>query len=176
MVYLLSMTSTQFETLRLYMIAAVVILRLLLMPKYLQSYLNKAYYKMEEIKQYSGKISNMDLQKSVTFIFYYLCVVTIQYVAPIVLLLFLTLMYKTMGGYSWSGFWVDPTETILAADESPVIRSSIDKAAEAAGETVSLAWQSLKQVFTTAVFKGLLGFSTWWCSLVWFTSSGIPLY
>jgi len=69
------MTSAQFETLRLYLIMGVIVLRLLLMPMYLQSYLNKAYYKMEEIKQYSGKISNVNLQKTVTFIFYYLCVV-----------------------------------------------------------------------------------------------------
>lgn len=60
---------------RLYLVLSVVLLRLVLMPAYLQSYLNKAYHKMEEMKQEAGRISNIDLQKSVAFIFYYLCVV-----------------------------------------------------------------------------------------------------
>ena len=29
------------------------------------------------------------------------------------------------------------------------------------------------QVFTQEVFKGLLGFSTWWCCFVWFSSAAI---
>ena len=33
--------------------------------------------------------------------------VTLQYIAPMVLILYLTLMYKTMGGESWSGFWLN---------------------------------------------------------------------
>ena len=31
----------------------------------------------------------------------------------------------------------------------------------------------LIQVFTPEVFKGLLGFSTWWCCFVWFSSAAI---
>ncbi len=127
-------------------------LRLILMPKYLQSYLNKAYYKLEEIKQEAGKITNLDLQRSVTFIFYYLCVVTIQFVAPIILILFFTLMYKTMGGGSWQGLWAEAAEAPFPEDESPIVRSGMDKAAEAVGENFSLAWQSLKQVNPTFLF------------------------
>ena len=43
---------------------------------YLQSYLNLAYHKMEEMKLEAGKISNIELQKSLSRIFYYLCVVS----------------------------------------------------------------------------------------------------
>ena len=71
------MTTAQFETFRLYFILGVILLRLSLMPRYLQSYLNKAYQKMEELKLEAGKISNIDMQKSVAFIYYYLCVVRI---------------------------------------------------------------------------------------------------
>ena len=35
--------------------------------------------------------------------FYYLCVVTLQYVAPMVLILYLSFLYKTLGGGSWVG-------------------------------------------------------------------------
>ena len=41
---------------------------------------------------------------------------TLQYIAPIVLILYLTLMYKTMGGESWSGFWLTQGEN----NQSPV--------------------------------------------------------
>jgi len=61
------------------------------------------------------------------------------------MLLFLTFMYKTMGGYTWSGLWLEPPEP-FPVDESPITRTPMDRATEAAGETVSLAWQSVKQV------------------------------
>jgi len=37
--------------------------------------------------------------------------VTLQYIAPMVLIFYLTLMYKTMGGESWSGFWLGGSES-----------------------------------------------------------------
>lgn len=39
----------------------------------------------------------------ISSIFYYLCVVTLQFVAPLILCLYLTLMYKSLGGFSWTG-------------------------------------------------------------------------
>ena len=60
-------------------------------------------YRVAELKQEAGKISNVDLQRIVARIFYYLCVVTLQYVAPMILVLYLALMYKTMGGGTWTG-------------------------------------------------------------------------
>ena len=44
-----SMTTDQFESARLYAVLAVVAFRLAVMPRYLQSYLNIAYYRL--IKQ-----------------------------------------------------------------------------------------------------------------------------
>ena len=74
------MSSEQFETLRLYMIIFVFLLKLAMMPKYLQSYLNLAYHKLEELKLEAGKITNVDVQKLIARVFYYLCVVTLQYI------------------------------------------------------------------------------------------------
>lgn len=42
-------------------------------------------------------------------IFYYLCVVTLQYVAPILMCLYFALMYKTLGGYSWTDLFGNVT-------------------------------------------------------------------
>lgn len=72
------------------------------MPVYLQAYLNIAYDRLEEQKKEAGRITNVELQRKVASIFYYLCVVTLQYVAPIILCLYVALMYKTLGGYRWT--------------------------------------------------------------------------
>ena len=48
------------------------------MANFVQGYLNLAYHKMSELKQEAGKISNIDLQRLVIRVFYYLCVVTLQ--------------------------------------------------------------------------------------------------
>ena len=61
---------------RLYTVVLVLLFRLIMMPTYLQSYLNMAYHKLEELKQEAGKISNVELKKSVVRVFYYLCVVS----------------------------------------------------------------------------------------------------
>lgn len=42
-----------------------VVLRLVLMPIYLQAYLNLAYDRLEEQKKEAGRITNVDLQKKV---------------------------------------------------------------------------------------------------------------
>ena len=73
------LTTDQFETLRIYSIMAVIAFRFIMMPNYLQSYLNLAYHKMEEMKLEAGKISNIDLQKTLSRIFYYLCVVSFAF-------------------------------------------------------------------------------------------------
>lgn len=183
------MTEDQFETLRLLLVIAVIGLRLALMPRYLQSYLNMAYHKMEDMKQEAGKISNVDLQKMVARIFYYLCVVslvrervwnqqtilsflcfqvTLQYLAPMMLIFFLSLMYKTMGGGSWTGLWavIDKDEcgvneeAVAAANQKVELqignffgKEEDEAATEALKGQFSLAWQSLREVSTHVLIR-----------------------
>lgn len=59
------LTSHGFESLRLYTIVIAVLLRLSLMPVYLQAYLNMAYHRLEEQKKEAGRITNTELQKKV---------------------------------------------------------------------------------------------------------------
>lgn len=191
------MTDAQFETLRLYLIVLAVVYRLAVMPTYLQSYLNLAHQKVSSLRQEAGKITNLELQRLVIRVFYYLCVVTLQYVAPMIIILYLSLLYKTLGGGSWAGDGVEVAVVNNAAEECSIGDEEEKFAAAAAstaevnlgemlpgsgGETVdaikdqfSLAWSSFKHIFTTQVFKGLLGFSTWWCCFAWFGSSAIGI-
>ena len=143
------------------MIVFVVLLRLAVMPQYLQSYLNMAYHKLEGLKQEAGKVTNMDIQKLIARVFYYLCVVTLQYVAPLIMILFLSLMYKTMGGGNWTGLWsaAEDASPLPVQEPEPVrlevmpkSEVKIDKvfgdeeANEELSRQFSLAWHSLKHV------------------------------
>nr|CAD7409353.1 unnamed protein product [Timema poppensis] len=74
------MSDSAFESMRLLFVVAAVVLRLALMPVYLQAYLNMAYYRLEEQKKEAGRITNIELQKKIAAVFYYLCVVTLQYI------------------------------------------------------------------------------------------------
>jgi len=195
------MSPAQFETMRLYLVALTVLYRLVIMPSYLQAYLNLAYDKIQELKQETGKISNLDLQRRVIRVFYYLCVVTLQYTAPMILILYLSFLYKTLGGGSWAALQVDSAqiaengtcglEECGVVDEfkemEVLVEESADKdigigniinqeeTVEAIAEQFSLAWTSLKNVFTVEMFRGLLGFSTWWCCFTWFSSAAIGI-
>lgn len=129
------MTVARFESLRLIIIVVAGLLKIVLMPIYLQSYLNLAIQRLEIQKKEAGRITNVDLQKKVclmtyvyiylklfnyilseNFIFcykylikqiflmlqiaavyYYLCVVALQFVVPIIICLFFTFLYKTLG-------------------------------------------------------------------------------
>ncbi|KAK4299596.1 hypothetical protein Pmani_028137 [Petrolisthes manimaculis] len=169
------MSSEAFDTLRIVMVVVVGLLRLSLMPYYLQSYLNLAYEKVEAQKKESGRISNKDLQKKIAGVFYYLCVVSLQYVAPIILCLFLSLMFKTLGGLSWSallGMTREPGECGLTPPSPQTTIPAIQDADSITEATkiLALGMDELKKVFTTEFYRGLLGFTTWWCVFSWFLS------
>ena len=57
-----SMTTDQFESARLYAVVAVVAFRLAVMPRYLQSYLNIAYYRLVKQDQ-EKKFSQIEFCK-----------------------------------------------------------------------------------------------------------------
>ena len=154
---------------------------------------------MRELKQEAGKISNTDLQKRVVRVFYYLCVVTLQYTAPMILILNTALLYKTLGGGSWAGLPALPAPGAGGAGEGAGMEVGIgdivgqEETVEAITEEISLAWNSLKNVFTVSLFRGelttskssgrkqllnlagVLGFSTWWCCFAWFASAAFGI-
>ncbi|KAM7357524.1 transmembrane protein 161-like emei [Cochliomyia hominivorax] len=183
-----------FETLRLLLVVFVVILRFALMPIYLQSYLNLAYDKIMDLRKEAGRITNFEYQKKISSIFYYLCVVTLQFVAPLILCLYLTLMYKSLGGFSWTGIF---TESVLqhecSAELEPTPLTSVEDFIEGSGmsliaeesenefnilesaQNLQNSIMSLKNVFTTEVYKGFLGFATWWSYFTLFATSSLGI-
>lgn len=166
---------------RLGLVIVAVVLRIALMPIYLQAYLNLAYHRLEEQKKEAGRITNIELQKKISSIFYYLCVVTLQYVAPILMCLFLALMYKTLGGFEWTAPFrttiggnsteecLEPLAVVPQAE--PLDTASILDAAK----TLQLSWQNVKNIFTTDVYRGIFGFATWWSCFLWFAASSLGM-
>ncbi|XP_060523973.1 transmembrane protein 161B isoform X2 [Cylas formicarius] len=178
------MTEQSFEVARLVAIVFTMCLKIALMPWYLQAYLDMAYRRTEEQKKEAGRITNIEFQKKIAAVFYYLCVVTLQYIAPIIICLFLTLMYKTLSEYQWNWLYsgVSGLE-ILDQNNSASSKLNIDPfhLADNSGtisesvEVFHLKLESLKAIFTASIFKGLLGFATWWCCFLYFATTSVGL-
>ncbi len=127
------LSSSAFNSVRLWTIVVLCVLRLLLTRYHLQAYLNLAQKWVEQMRKEAGRIAAIDIQRKVglkcgtkcgvtvydkltlycnkyndvmflnsfmqvTRIFCYLTVVTLQYLIPILLVLFSTLALKSLGG------------------------------------------------------------------------------
>uniref|UniRef100_W8ASG1 Transmembrane protein 161B n=2 Tax=Ceratitis capitata TaxID=7213 RepID=W8ASG1_CERCA len=202
-----------FETMRLLIVILVVLLRFALIPIYLQSYLNLAHDKIEDLRKEAGRITNVEYQKKISSIFYYLCVVTLQFAAPLLLCLYLTLMYKSLGEFTWAGILQSSNSSssvctdMCPLTDAPLLDSDVELVAtttappafvtnmnsmpteELVGENVQgddfnilesanamhAQWISLKNVFNADVYKGFLGFASWWSYFTLFTSSALGI-
>ncbi|KAJ8919090.1 hypothetical protein NQ315_012075 [Exocentrus adspersus] len=177
------LADSAFDSLRIIAIVTTMCLKIILMPWYLQAYLDMAYHRVEEQKKEAGRITNIEFQKKIAAVFYYLCAVTLQYIAPIIICIYFSLMYKTLGGYTWSGSVAE-----LFTDECPASvgshRSNAEPIKEATNvaETISstaanfhFTLENLKKVFTASIYRGIFGFSTWWCCFVYFAATSVGL-
>uniref|UniRef100_UPI00358E7F57 transmembrane protein 161B isoform X2 n=1 Tax=Myxine glutinosa TaxID=7769 RepID=UPI00358E7F57 len=98
-------------------------------------------------------------------VFYYLCVIALQYLAPTILILNVTFLLKSLGGDSW-GLYPEP----LAADV-PVITATVgDITPEIA------VFHGLQEVFSPLFFRGILSYLTWWLCICWFVTSLYGLF
>lgn len=194
--FICRMSAAAFESSRLIAVVVAVVLKFSLMPLYLQSYLNLALQRLEIQKKESGRITNKEFQKKVCLfiilvnwicywiflyvfqiaaVFYYLCAVTLQYLAPIIICLFFTFMYKTLGNvlntwliihlrdeyftsfidftgdYTWEGVYTGASSEECSIDPSkevptPELSDNIKKSSNLPTEDLQLALNSLRQV------------------------------
>ncbi|RVE68346.1 hypothetical protein OJAV_G00090680 [Oryzias javanicus] len=119
-------------------------------------------------------------------VFYYLCVIALQYVAPLVMLLHTTFLLKTLGGHSW---WVYTEEdlpctyevnsdSVVELDQTvaPEAASVIETGARASVAQLSVALGGLQTVFSPLLFRGLFSFFTWWIAACLFSTSLFGLF
>uniref|UniRef100_A0A8C8DM01 Transmembrane protein 161B n=1 Tax=Oryzias sinensis TaxID=183150 RepID=A0A8C8DM01_9TELE len=180
------MTEQTYDTVRLWIIILMCILRLAMMRCHLQAYLNLAQKSVDQMKKEAGRISTVDLQKMVARVFYYLCVIALQYVAPLVMLLHTTFLLKTLGGHSW---WVYTEEDMPCTYEvnsdsvgeldqtaAPKPASVVETGARASVAHFSVALGGLQTVFSPLLFRGLFSFFTWWIAACLFSTSLFGLF
>lgn len=173
------LTDRSFDSIRFGLIIVTMLIKLILAPWYFQTYLDMAYHRVEMQKKEAGRISNKDFQKKIAAVFYYLCVVTLQYLAPIILCLYMTFMYKTLGEHSWIGKpYVNEEECAITNRDDFVEKPQDGGGASSiidSAQDFQLALENFKLVFSPDVFRGLFGFGTWWCCFIYFTSTSLGL-
>ncbi|XP_048187057.1 transmembrane protein 161B isoform X3 [Perognathus longimembris pacificus] len=174
------MTEATFDTLRLWIIILLCALRLAMMRSHLQAYLNLAQKCVDQMKKEAGRISTIELQKMVARVFYYLCVIALQYVAPLVMLLHTALLLKTLGNHSW-GIYPEsisplPVDNSLASNSVYSELPSTDGKMKVTVTQITVALSSLRNIFTPLLFRGLLSFLTWWIAACLFSTSLFGLF
>ncbi|WAR07801.1 T161B-like protein [Mya arenaria] len=179
------MTESVFDNFRIFMFVILCIIRILLLPIHVQSHLNMAYDKVQSIRKESGRISNVDLKKMIARVFYFIIVVTVQYLTPVIILLFMAFMYKTLGQFSWSGTLGETAETFVMSfkrttvplnttasqTQSNATQTIVDRMGE-----ISHTIGHLRAVFTPVFYRGLLSFLTWWTCAAWTLAMTFGLY
>ncbi|KXJ17847.1 SHC SH2 domain-binding protein 1-like B [Exaiptasia diaphana] len=94
-------SESSFNFVRICAVLLFCILRLSLTWVHLQSYLNMAQERMQKLKRETGRITNLDLQRKVASVFYYLSSATLQYLAPTVFILFTALIVRMIEFSDW---------------------------------------------------------------------------
>ncbi|XP_071377621.1 transmembrane protein 161A [Centroberyx affinis] len=181
--------SAVFDSMRLWIIVALCLLRLALTRYHLQAYLNLAQKWVEQMKKEAGRIAAIDIQRKVTRVFCYLTVVTLQYLVPTLLILFSVLSLKALGDFSW-GLGAEETPGVTPAlvmpTAAPVVPGGLDEDEEgmedmeediqATVARLSEAFTALRSVLTPLFFRGFFAFLTWWVAACQVISSLFGIY
>ncbi|KAM6963432.1 transmembrane protein 161A [Aplochiton taeniatus] len=181
-------SSANFDTVRLWTVVVLCLLRLAVVRYHLQAYLNLAQKWVEQMKKEAGRIAAIDIQRKVTRVFCYLTVVTLQYLIPILLVLFSTLTLKALGDFSW-GLGVEEVPGVTPAllpTPVPVLPGGLDEDEDGAEDIeediqatvarLTEAFVALRTVLTPIFFRGLFAFLTWWVAACQVISSLFGIY
>ncbi|KAI4828992.1 hypothetical protein KUCAC02_023056 [Chaenocephalus aceratus] len=179
-------SSETFDSLRLWIIVVLCLLRLAMTRYHMQAYLNLAQKWVEQMKKEAGRIAAIDIQRKVTRIFCYLTVITLQYLVPVFLILFSTLALKSLASVltdlyrSCRGLLVegrcrsDPrgdasAHTAIAApvlpggfDEDEEGMDDMDEDVQATVAHLTEAFMALRSVLTPLFFRGFLRLPDVW--------------
>uniref|UniRef100_A0A8B9KY15 Transmembrane protein 161A n=1 Tax=Astyanax mexicanus TaxID=7994 RepID=A0A8B9KY15_ASTMX len=181
-----SVTFSVFDSVRLWTIVVLCVLKLLLTRHHLQAYLNLAPKWVEQMKKEAGRIAAIDIQRKVTRVYCYLTVVTLQYLVPVLLMLFSTLALKSLGDYSWGLGAETPGVTpapilptaapALPRTEDEDDLEDMEEDIQATVAHLSEAFTALRAVLTPIFFRGLFAFLTWWVAACQLISSLFGIY
>jgi len=142
------LTDEAFLYLRIHLLIAGCVLRLLISRKLLQSHLNTASQKVRKLKKETGRITNLELQRTVARVFYYLSAAALQYIAPLILMLFLGLMLRTLT-YNMS------SENSLARAAGAASNSTVNNQKKDYSKLI-------RSLFSVKMVYGTCSYVTWW--------------
>ncbi|XP_054982437.1 transmembrane protein 161A isoform X2 [Sorex araneus] len=152
------LSDSAFDSLRLWVLVTLCLLRLMVTRPHLQAYLCLAKARVEQLRREAGRIEAREVQRRVVRVYCYVTVVSLQYLTPLILTLNCTLLLKTLGGYSWG---LGPTFSAFpvfssAADEQ------LDPMRDEIQQTADRIAGALGGLFTPLLLRGVLAFVVWW--------------
>lgn len=161
-----------FDSLRLWVLVVLCLLRLVVTRPHLQAYLCLAKARVEQLRKEAGRIEAREIQQRVVRVYCYVTVVSLQYLTPLILTLHCTLLLKTLGGYSWA---LSPTPHPLAPAQPSETLISVDPADEAQ-QTAAQVAGILGGLLTPLFLRGVLAYIIWWTAACQLLSSLFGLY
>ncbi|XP_059862638.1 transmembrane protein 161A isoform X2 [Delphinus delphis] len=169
---MLQLSDSAFDSLRLWMLVALCLLRLAVTRPHLQAYLCLAKARVEQLRREAGRIEAREIQRRVVRVYCYVTVVSLQYLTPLILTLNCTLLLKTLGGYSWGLGPVPP----LSPTPSSALDGPVGPEEDEARQTVALIAGVLGSLLTPLFLRGVLAFLIWWIATCQLLSSLFGLY
>ncbi|XP_027283693.1 transmembrane protein 161A isoform X4 [Cricetulus griseus] len=162
-----------FDSLRLWVLVVLCLLRLAVTRPHLQAYLCLAKARVEQLRKEAGRIEAREIQQRVVRVYCYVTVVSLQYLTPLILTLHCTLLLKTLGGYSWT---LGPAQTPLDPPQSSDTLISVDPAEDEAQQTAAQVAGVLGGLLTPLFLRGVLAYLIWWTAACQLLSSLFGLY
>ncbi|XP_036751482.2 transmembrane protein 161A isoform X2 [Manis pentadactyla] len=166
------LSDSAFDSLRLWVLVALCLLRLTVTRPHLQAYLCLAKARVEQLRREAGRIEAREIQRRVVRVYCYVTVVSLQYLTPLILTLNCTLLLKTLGCYSWGLGPVSPLPPTLSSVHDHPAGTGEDEAQQTAARITGV----LGSLLTPLFLRGVLSFFVWWTAACQLLSSLFGLY
>ncbi|NXH13995.1 T161A protein, partial [Bucco capensis] len=169
------MSDSAYNSSRLWALVGLCLLRLALTRQHLQAYLGLAQRWVQQLRKEAGRIPALEIQQKVTRIYCYVAVVSLQYLAPIILTLHCTLLLKSLGQHSW-GLSPEPSALSPAVVVAAAAGDSAGQPREEVHAAVEQITSLLGTICTPLLLRGLFAFLTWWVAACQVVTSLFGLY
>ncbi|XP_008822715.1 transmembrane protein 161A isoform X2 [Nannospalax galili] len=162
-----------FDSLRLWVLVALCLLRLAVTRPHLQAYLCLAKARVEQLRKEAGRIEACEIQQRVVRVYCYVTVVSLQYLTPLILTLHCTLLLKTLGGYSWG---LGQAPSALMSTPSSANAVSVGPGEDEAQQTAAQLAGALGGLLAPLFLRSVLAYLIWWTAVCQLLSSLFGLY
>ncbi|XP_062034695.1 transmembrane protein 161A isoform X2 [Lepus europaeus] len=166
------LSDAAFDSARLWVLVALCLLRLAVTRPHLQAYLCLAKARVEQLRKEAGRIEAREIQRRVVRVYCYVTVVSLQYLTPLILTLYCTLLLKSLGGYSWG---LGPAPQLSPAPPA-LSAQPLGLGEDEARETAARIAGALGGLLSPLFLRGLLAYLIWWTAACQLLSSLFGLY